>query len=110
MLNGCLPWQLRRLFKIKHLNEDTAFVEYSLALALTIFPGNSGNLDPISKFVILRKALAAFALQVFSVANIVSCAHAIPEIATSSKTGERQNERWIVNSYIHLVTWNVVYN
>jgi len=34
-LNGRLPWQLQRLFKIKLLNEDGAFVEYWLALALT---------------------------------------------------------------------------
>jgi hypothetical protein len=39
-LNGRLPWQLQRLFKIKHLNEDGAFVEYWLALALTTIPEN----------------------------------------------------------------------
>jgi len=27
-LNGCLPWQLQRLFKIKLQNDDGAFVEY----------------------------------------------------------------------------------
>jgi len=37
-LNGRLPWQLQRLFKIKLLNEDGAFVEYWLALALTTIP------------------------------------------------------------------------
>jgi len=83
-LNGRLPWQLQRLFKIKLFNEDGAFVEYWLALALTTIPENSGNLDPVSKFVQVRKAPAAVALQVFSVGNIVSCAHVIPEIATSS--------------------------
>jgi len=109
-LNGRLPWQLQRLFKIKLLNKDGAFVEYWLALALTTIPENSGNLDAISKFVQWRKALAAVGLQVFSMGNIVGCAHVIPEIATSSKTGDRWNEGWIVNSHIDLATWNDVYN
>jgi len=73
-------------------------------------PENSGNLDPVSLFVQVRKAPAAVALQVFSVGNIVGSAHVIPEIATSSKTGDRQNERWIVNSHIDLATWNDVYD
>jgi len=110
MLNGRLPWQLQRLFKIKLLNEDGAFVEYWLALALLTIPENSGNLDPVSKYVQVRKAPAAVALQVFSVGNIVGCAHVIPEIATSSTTGDGRNERWIVNSHIDLATWNDVYN
>jgi len=109
-LNGRLPWQLQRLFKIKLLNEDGAFVEYWLALALTTIPENSGNLDPVSKFEQVRKAPAAVALQVFSVGNIVGSAHVIPEIAASSKTGDGRNERWIVNSHIDLATWNDVYN
>jgi len=108
-LNGHLPWQLQRLFKSKLQSEDGAFVEYWLALALTTIPENSGNMDPVSKFVQVRKAPAAVALQVFSVGNIVSCAHVIPEIATSSKTGDGRNERWIVNSHIDLATWNDVY-
>jgi len=91
-LNGCLPWQLQRLLKIKLLNEDGAFVEYWLALALTTIPENLGNLDPVSKFVQVRKAPAAVALQLFSVGNNVSCSHIIPEIATSSKTGDGRNE------------------
>jgi len=73
-------------------------------------PENSGNLDPVSKFVQVRKAPAAVDLQVFSVGNIVGCAHIIPEIATSSKTGDGWNERWIVNSHIDLATRNDVYN
>jgi len=109
-LNGRLPWQLQRLFKIKLLNDDGAFVEYWLALALTPIPETSGNLDPVSKFVQLRKAPAAVALQVFSVENIVDCGHIIAEIDTSSKKGDRRNERWIFNSHIDLATWNDVYN
>jgi len=109
-LNGRLPWQLQRLFKIKLQNEDGAFVEHWLAMALTTIPENSGNLDPISKSVHVRKAPAAVALQVFSVGNIVGCAQVIPEIATSIKTGDGRNERWIVNSHIDLATWNDVYN
>jgi len=109
-LNGRLPWQLQQLLKIKLQNEDGACVEYWLALALTTIPENSGNLDPVSKFVQVGKAPAAVALQVFSVGNIVGCAHVIREIATSSKTGDGRNERWIVNSHIELATWNDVYN
>jgi len=91
-LNGRLLWQLQRLFIIKLLNKDGAFVEYWLAMALTTIPENSGNLDPVSKFVQLRKAPAAVSLEVFSMGNIVGCAHVIPEIATSSKTGDGRNE------------------
>jgi hypothetical protein len=109
-LNGRLPWQLERLFKIKLLNEDGAFVEYWVALALTTIPENLGNLDPVSKFVQVRKAPAAIALQVFSVGSIVGCAHVSPEIATSSKTGDGRNEQWIFNIHIDPVTWNDVYN
>jgi len=78
--------------KIELLNKDGAFVEYWLALLLTIIPENSGNLDPVSKFVQVRIAHAAVALQVFSMGNIVGCTHVIAEIATSSKTGVRRNE------------------
>ena len=110
MLNGRLLWQLQQLFKIKLLNEDGAFVEYWLALALRTIPENPGKLNPVSKFVQVRNAPAAIALQVFTVGNIVDCAHVIPEIATSSKIGDRRNERWIVNSHIDLATWSDVYN
>jgi hypothetical protein len=109
MLNGRLPWRLQRLFKIKLLNEDGAFIEYWLALTLTAIPENSGNSDPVSKFVQVRRAPAAIALQVFSVGNIVGCMHVLPEIATSSKAGDGWIERWIVNSHIDLATWNDVY-
>jgi hypothetical protein len=109
-LNGCLTWQLLRLFKIKLPNEDAAFVEFWLAMALTTRPENWGNLEPVSKFVQLRNAQAAVALQVFSVGNIIGCTQVTPEIATSIKTGDGRNERWIVNSHIDLATWNDMYN
>jgi hypothetical protein len=109
-LNGRLPWQLQRVFKIKLLNDDGAFVEYWLALALTTIPENSGHLDALSKFVQERKAPAAVAWQVISVGNILGCAHVIPAIATSSKTGDGRNERWIVNTHIDLATWTEVNN
>jgi hypothetical protein len=109
-LNGRLPWQLQRLFKIKLLNDDGAFAEYWLALALATIPENSGDLDPLLKFEQVIEAPAAVALQVFSVGNIVGCAHIVPEIATSSKTGDGRNKRWIVNSHIDLATWNDMYN
>jgi len=79
-------------------------------MALTTILENSGNLDSVSKFVQVRKAPAAVALQVFSVGNIVGCAHVIPEIATSTKTEDGRNERWIVNSHIDLATSNDGYN
>jgi hypothetical protein len=109
-LNVRLPWQLQQLFKIKLLHEDGAFVEYWLALALTTIPENLGNFDPVLKFVQVRKAPTAIALQVFSVRNIVGCVHIFPEIATSSKTGDGRDERRIANSHIDLATWNDVYN
>jgi len=43
------------------------------------------------------------------VGKIVSCVRVIPEIAPSSKTGDGQNERWIVYSHIDVETWNNVY-
>jgi hypothetical protein len=109
-LNGRLPWQLQQQFGIMLLKEDGAFVEYWLAMALTTMPGNSGNLDPVSKFVPVRKVPAAVTLQVFRVGNIVGCVHVIPDIAASSKTGDGRNEQCIVNSHLDLVTWNVMYN
>jgi len=77
---------------------------------LTTIPENSGNLDPVSNFVHVRKAPAAVALQGFSVGNIVGCANVFPEISASSKTEDGRNERWIVNCHIDLATWNDVYN
>jgi hypothetical protein len=109
-LNGSVPWQLQRLFKMNLLNKDGTFIEYWLPLALTTIPENSGNLDPILKIVQVRKAPASVTLHVFSVENIVSCMHIISGIASSIKIGDVRNERWIVNSHIDLVTWNDVYN
>jgi hypothetical protein len=109
-MTGRRPWQLQRLFIINLQNEDGVFVVYWLALALTTIPENSGYLDRVLKLVQVKKAPAAIALQVFSMGNIVSCVHVIPEIATSSKIGDRWNERWIFNSHIDLATWNDVYN
>jgi hypothetical protein len=95
---------------MKLLNEDGAFVEYWLALALTTRPQNSGNLDPVSKFVQVGTTPAAVALQVFSMGTIVGCMHVIPEVATGSKVGDERNEQYIVNTHIDLATWNDVYN
>jgi hypothetical protein len=109
-LNRRLPWQLQQQFKIKLKNDVRAFVEYWLALALTIIPENSGNLEPISQFVQLRKSLVADALKVFRVGNIVACTHVIAKIATNSQTQDEQNKRWIIYSPIDLGTWNDVYH
>ena len=91
-LNGRLPWQPQRQFKVKFPNEDGAFVENWLALAITTIPDNSGNFDPVPQLVQVRKAPTAVALQVFSVGNIVGCGHMIPAIATISRRGDRRNE------------------
>jgi hypothetical protein len=77
---------------------------------LTTIPENLGNMDSILKFVKVRNAPAAIALQSVCGVNIVGCAHIIPEISTSGRTGDGQNERWIVNSHLDLATWNDVYN
>jgi hypothetical protein len=109
-VNGHLPWQLQRRFKIKLLNKDGAFIECWFALALTTISDKMSNLDPVSKFVQVRNAPAGVALQCFSVGNIIGCAHGNAEIATSSKTADRWNERWIVSGHLHLATWNDVDN
>jgi hypothetical protein len=82
-----LQLQLQRLFKIKLQNEDETFFLYWLSLKLTTIPENSGNLDPVSKFVQVRNEPAAGASQVFSVENIVGCAHLFPQIANANMTG-----------------------
>jgi len=76
-LDGHLLWQLHRLLKIKLLNVDGAFIEYWSAVVLATIPEKSGKLDPVSQFVQVRQSPAAVALQVFSVGNIVGCAHVI---------------------------------
>jgi len=87
-LNGRLPWQLQRLFKIKLQNKDGALDKYWLALALATIPENSGNLDPVLKIVPVRNTPAAVALQFFRMGYIVSCTYVIPVIANSYKTGD----------------------
>jgi len=92
VLNGCHPWKLQQLSIIKLLNDDGGFVECWLALALTTIPESFGNLNAVSRFVQVRQTPAGIALQVFSVGNILGCTHIIPEIATSSKTGDGRNK------------------
>ena len=70
---------------------DKALVEYWVALTLTTIPENSGDQDPISRFVQEGQALVVVGLQVFSVGTIASCSHIIPEIATINKTGDGTN-------------------
>jgi hypothetical protein len=72
---------------------ECGLLQYWLALTRTTIPENPGNLDPVLKFVQMRKAPAAVALQVFSVGHIVGYAHVMSEIATSSKTGDGRNEQ-----------------
>jgi len=106
-LNGCLLWQPQRLFKFKLQNEDGGLVEDWLALALRTIPENPGNLDPVLECILVRKTPAAVPLRVFSMGHMVSCAEVIPQIATSTKTGDGRTERWIDISHINEVTWNL---
>jgi hypothetical protein len=71
---------------------------------LTTIPENLGNMDSVSKAVHVRNPPAAVTMQVFEVGNIFGCADITPEIATSSRTGDGWNKRWIVNSHIDLAT------
>jgi hypothetical protein len=91
------------------MNEDGAFGEYWCALVITTLPENSGNLDLVSKYVQVRTAPAVFDVKLFCMGNVVSCAHILPEIATTSKTGDERIERWIINRCIHLATSYDVY-
>ena len=58
-----------------------------------LIPENSGNLDPILKFLQVGNTPAAVPLDGFSVGNILVWVHVIPEMATGIKTGDRPNER-----------------
>jgi hypothetical protein len=72
--------------------EDVAFVEYWSTLTLTIIRENSGNLDQDSKFVQVRNAPGAVALQVFRMGSVVGCSPIIAQRATSCQTGDRWNK------------------
>jgi hypothetical protein len=61
-------------------NEDGAFVEYWLSLALITISETFANLDPSWKFVQVRKPPAAVALQDTSERNVVGRMHVIPEM------------------------------
>jgi len=65
---------------------------YWSAMALTTMPENSCNLDPVLKFVQVRIAQAAIAVQIIRVRKVVGCTHVILEIANSCKTADGQNE------------------
>ena len=93
MLNGCFPRQLQRLFKIKLLNEDGAFIEDWIALGFTTIRENSGNLDLVLKYVQARNPQAAVDFQVFIVGYIIASVNVIPENDTQSKTGDGRNEQ-----------------
>jgi hypothetical protein len=84
--------------------KDGAFVEYMLALALTAIPENSGNLDPVWKYLHVRKSLTAVPVKVLIMGNIVGCMHVIPQIPTSSKSGDGRNKRLIDNGHIDQAT------
>jgi hypothetical protein len=83
-LNVHLSWQLQWDFKMKILNMVGSFVEYWLALALTILHDNLGNLDSVSKCVHVGNPLVAVALKVFGLGNIVEYTQDITEKTTST--------------------------
>jgi len=70
----------------------------------------SGNFDPVSRSVQVRKALAAIALQDSSAENIAGGTHVIRGRASSSRAGDRRNMRYIVNSHIVPATCYAVDN
>jgi len=81
-----------------------------LTLTLTARSLTPRNLVLISKSVQLTNALAAVAVQVFRVGNIIGCTYKLPESNTSSTTGDGRHERWIVRSHLDPATWNDSYN
>jgi len=109
-MNEWLPWQVQQKFNIKCLTEVGVFLEYWLALMLTTIPERAGNLDFSLKFVQIRKAPAAVELQVFSLENVVSYEHLIPDSAASCRTEDGRNERWMVNNHMDLASLNIVHN
>jgi hypothetical protein len=54
--------------------------------------------------------MVAVAWQVFSVGNIIRCAHIIRQITSSHRIGDGGKERWLVNNHIDLATSNHVYS
>jgi hypothetical protein len=105
-LQGRLPWKILRLFKVKHRNDEGHEIENWLAFAQTTIPENGGHMDTVSSFINVRLPPPSAGFRVVSAGNIVGCAHVIPQRAF---TDQEKNDRWIVNSHIDLMTWNVVY-
>jgi len=109
-LHGWRLGQPQQLLKSTVQNQNGAFVEFSIDLVLTRIPENTGNLNRISKFKLVKTALAAIALLVFCMGNSIGYEHRIEEPAANSTTGDGQKKQWIANHHIHLATWNHVYN
>ena len=106
-LQGRLPCQLLRLFKMRFQDDDGYWVDHWMTFARKTIAENSGKLDPVSQFAQVKAPSTSGATyQVFTVGNVVGCPHVIPE---KPFTDPNKNERWIVNSHIDLMTWNKVY-
>lgn len=67
-------------------------MEYGLALPHSAQPADSGDMSAISRFVQVTSAVAAVALQVYSMEIIIGCGYVSPEGDTSSKTENGQKE------------------
>ena len=65
-----------RLFKLRFRNDDGFWVGHWVVFARTTVADNSGKLDPVSQFAPSNRGAT---YQVFSVGNILGCAHVMPE-------------------------------
>jgi len=83
---------------------EISFADVGLALAA--IPADLGNFDAMSKFLHVRKAPAAGALEVLRVRNIIGCTHRILNAAISSNTEDERYQWWISNCHMDLATGN----
>jgi len=63
-------------------------VEYWLAIILTTLPENSGNLDPLSKYVQVSTEPLANDLDVWSMQNIVDSKQRCQQIANRKQSAD----------------------
>jgi hypothetical protein len=100
-LQGCLPYQLLRVFQL----QIPSHVLY-LALVLVTKPFHGGLSNTISSMVRVVPSSGENAYKMLAAGNICSAAHLIPEVLSTSK---ETHSGWIVNSHNDLNTWNTIY-
>lgn len=104
-LQGRLPYQMLRLFKLQVVHPRGSNTFWLAYVRLTK-PANGGMPEKASQLVRVVKPTSEEENAVISAGNIVGAAHLIPEEPISS---QKENKGWIVNSHIDLGTWNEVY-